>query len=74
MKFLHMTEVVQLSDWLLDMAWLSWSDPGNYGMIAVTAHNVLIKHWMVKGELVSVNYQNEISCILYPENLHRRAS
>lgn len=65
---LHVSEVVQLADWLLDVTWLDWKDPSNYQVVAVTAHNVLIKHKLVNGELVSTYYRNEISCILYPEN------
>ena len=66
MRFLDVTEVALLADWLLDVAWLSWEDTDNYGVLAITAHNVLIKHCMVKGELVSTRYPNEVICILYP--------
>lgn len=68
-KFLHVSEVVQLADWLLDVTWLDWKDPDNYEVVAITAHNVLVKHKLVDGNLVSTQYQNEVRCILYPEHL-----
>lgn len=66
LRFLHVCKTVELADWLLDMMWLEWKDPENYLVAAVTAHNVFCKHEVVRGELVSTHYRNEVSCILYP--------
>ena len=67
MRLVRACEVVHLTDWLLDVVWLNWKGPTNYLVVALTAHNVLVKYERVEGKVVTTQYQNEVSCILYPE-------
>lgn len=59
-------EVVELSDWILDMNWVNWKDSDNYQVVLISAHNVLTCYAVEKGVPVLTHYRNEVSCILYP--------
>ena len=58
--------VIEASDWLLDVCWLSFADPYNYSLSYMTAHNVVTVYRVAAGIVNIVNYHCETNCILYP--------
>lgn len=60
----------ELADWILDASCLEWQDSGNHKLAFITAHNVLVIHVVLGGVVTSVQYQSEISCILYPSHYY----
>lgn len=61
----HITEVVELSDWILDVHWLRNTDQSvSHELAVITAHNnVLVWNWK-KNECSEVAC-SEVNCILY---------
>ena len=60
------TDVLLLSDWLLDVCWLQ-EEEESWKLAAITAHNVALVCTIVSdGGMDVSSYHNEVNCILYP--------
>ncbi len=63
-RVVRKSEVFELSDWILDVAWLQYLDPAHFEVAAATAHNSVVL--FSSRDRKEVAYHSEVNCILYP--------
>lgn len=59
-----MSELFELSDWILDVTWIAYSASKDFEVAVATAHNVVLL--FNSSSRRAEHFHSEVNCILYP--------
>lgn len=65
-RFVYISKVVEVFDWILDACWIDFLDATNYVVSLITAHNAVTVYRVTNGTVNKTTFHNETNCILYP--------